>query len=153
MATGFSALPLERSTCLARPLNQIVAGQTSFLKPGARAAARRCGPAEGAAIHCPHCSVGQGPAADQSWRCSLSTPSPSRPAQAASGRGAQANPPAAAAGHGAFCRTADHWLPRAAPAPQPPRGRNGGGAGRAGCSAADRVTGSTGAGAICGDSR
>jgi predicted transposase YbfD/YdcC len=27
MATGFSATPAERSTCLARPLNQIVVGQ------------------------------------------------------------------------------------------------------------------------------
>jgi len=28
MATGFSATPAERSTCLARPLNQIVVGQS-----------------------------------------------------------------------------------------------------------------------------
>jgi hypothetical protein len=29
MATGFSAAPRERSTCLARPLNQIVAGHST----------------------------------------------------------------------------------------------------------------------------
>lgn len=32
MATGFSATPPERSTCLARPLNQIVVGQTSYTR-------------------------------------------------------------------------------------------------------------------------
>lgn len=36
MATGFSATPPERSTCLARPLNQIVVGQAFFFAEAVR---------------------------------------------------------------------------------------------------------------------